>query len=182
MNKLPIVLLSGFLLVSGSACNQIMDRIFHPHSKTSEFEYYDENFQLADDSDLNTESFYYTQGEGVSGSYYAYLKFHPDGALEYFGGTALNPDSIDYYKFLETERNKRTGLPKDRKANWGYYTTDKDSIKLTFKKHRAMSSIMYKCQGVIDSNSLIFNTYSYSTFDSVYKYERVETYKLYKKP
>jgi hypothetical protein len=179
MNKPAIVLILVLIIFSGTACNQIIDRVFSPPSKTSEFEYYDESFQLSDSSDLNTESFYYTQGEGVSGSYYAYLKFHPDGACEYFGGTALTPDSVDYYQFLETERKKRSGLPKDRKADWGYYTTSNDSIKLTFKKHRAMSSIMHKYLGVIEDNSITFKTYSYSVLDSSYRYESDEIYELY---
>ena len=179
MNKAKIRFLFLWILFLGSACNQIMERIFNPPSKSSEFEYYDKNFQLEGTSGLNTESFYYTRGVGVSGAYFAYLKFYPDGALEYFGGTSLSPDSVDYYNLMKTERKKRSGIPKDRKANWGDYTTENDSIKLTFKKHRAMSSIMHKYLGVLNGHSITFKTYSYSALDSGYHYESDEIYEMY---
>lgn len=157
-----------------------MDRIFYPYSEPEDFMFYEKDYQLSKSEDLKTDKFYFTQGVGVSGEYYLYVKFFPDGGVYYSGGTALEPDSVEQYNFLDVER-KRNGIPKDRKASWGYYQCKNNKLKMTILDHRALSSINLKYHGIVKRDTLFMKLYEKSVNDSTFRLSGKEIFYYFNK-
>lgn len=174
--QLYAVLIFGTIFFT--SCNRFFEALVYPRPEPDDFEYYDEHFKLPKYSGLNTESFYYTQGTGVSGEYYSYLRFYPDGAVLYYGGTALPPDSIKAYGFTDVQRRKHKGTPKARKTPWGYYKLSGDSLYLSLIDYGPISSKIKKFKGSIQNDSLIFKVYEKLTSDSEFSFSYEVVYRF----
>lgn len=164
-----------FLALLNFSCNNIMDRIFHPYNEPEDFMFYEKDYKLSESEDLKTNKFYFTQGVGVSGEYYLYLKFFSDGGVYYSGGTSLAPDSIEHFNFLNVER-KRNGIPKDRKASWGYYQCRENKLMMTILDQRALSSVNLKYHGIVKEDTLFMKIYEKGVNDSTFQLLRKEKY------
>ncbi|MBN2892786.1 MAG: hypothetical protein JXL97_13035 [Bacteroidales bacterium] len=164
-----VLLVIAFVFSSCTVADNLIENVLYPYKKPQSFEYYDKDFKLDKNTQLKTENFYYTKGEGISGHYYEYLKFYPDGTVYYLGGTAIEPDNGFKNGYIDTKR-KKNGVPKYRKASWGRYNFYSDTIKLNIVDYTAFSTDYRKYLGKISNDTIYFEVYKKEYTSGKYNY------------
>ena len=154
------------LIIVASLTFNSCELVFNSKVKKTDFEYYSQGFLLDSNSQLKTDGFYASPSNRSDEGVYTYFKFFPDGVVYYYGGTAMVPDTVDALKIMNLERNKK-GIPISKTASWGYYICAGDSLKFTFIKRRALSSMMNKYIGAIKGDTLVFEIFEEVTYDTL---------------
>lgn len=171
-----------FLILVFSSCSMIdnlIEVMLYPYKKPKSFEYYNKNFQLSKDDMIEAENFYYTKRMGASGEYYDYFRFFDDGMVYHFGGTFFSPDEVYQKQYFNIIR-KRNGVPTYRKASWGYYSLNDDSLKFSIVDYSALSQHKFKFLGVIKNDSLFLDVYEFNLLDEVFYFSHSSIYVYYR--
>lgn len=167
-----------FCFSSCTLAENILEKLLYPYKKPKDFDYFEKDFKLDKNSDLKTENFYFTKGEGVSGEYYEYFKFDSDGTVYYYGGTISTPENCFKENYIDIER-KKNGVPKYRKTSWGRYNFYSDSLKLNIVNYTALSSNYKKYLGTISNDTLFFDVYNKDYTSEKYIYSHSDYYIYY---
>jgi len=141
-----------FLLISMSSCTKIYEMIFQQRPDNELFKYYTEHPATITNSKLQLEKLYF---DTLNGN--AYLSFKSDGFVSYLGSTAMVPDTVLAWNFMNPER-KRNGQPKDKLSDFGYFVTSDDSLKFTIHCLGALGAeSIFEYKGLIYPDSLVLN-------------------------
>ncbi|MBN2663658.1 MAG: hypothetical protein JXR68_08400 [Bacteroidales bacterium] len=170
-----------FLMLIISSCSMLdnlIEVMLYPYKKPKSFEFYNKDFQLSKDDIFKTEIFYYTKGVGVSGEYYDYFKFYSDGMVYHYGGTSILPNEAYQKKYFNITR-KRNGVPNYRKASWGYFYLNNDSLKFSIVDYTALSEDKFKYIGVIKNDSLFLDVYEFNHLHEVFYFAHSSIYVYY---
>ncbi len=153
-----------FLLVAFLTFNSC-ELVFNRKIKKTDFKYYSQGFLLDSNSKLKTDGFYASPCISADEEVYTYFKFFTGGVVHYFGGTSMVPGTVEALKIMDIERDKK-GIPISKSASWGYYNCEGDSLKFTFLKRRALSSMINKYIGAIKGDTLVFEIFEEVSYDT----------------